>query len=296
MFVNHLKAFYPYWLLIILLPSLSSCNFSNLSDNPSGEKVPVARVYDKYLYEEDIHLLVTPGTGHADSAALAKNHIENWIKKNVILHKAEKNLSESQKDVDKQMQEYRNSLITFIYEKELINQLLDTIVTEGEIELYYTENKQNFELKDNIVKVVYLKTKKNAPKLKDVKKWIRSNREKDRLKLEEYCYQFASDFNLDDETWLLFDDLLKKIPLKTFDKETFLRNNRYLELEDSTDVYLVDIRDRQIRESISPLSFVNEDIRNLIINKRKLELINEMERTAYDDALKNNDFEIFNDN
>ena len=272
---------------------MSGCGNIPFNRNEKAEQVPVARVYDKYLYVEDIRELISPGTTPTDSAALARNHIDNWIKKNVILHKAESNLNESQKDVEEQMQEYRNSLITFIYEKELINQQLDTVVSEAEIEGYYNDNKRNFELKDNIVKVLYLKTKVGAPKLKDVKKWIRSDKSKDRLKLEEYCYQFASDFNLDDETWILFDDLLKKIPIKTFNKDNYLRNTSYVEKKDSTDIYLANIRDRQIRESISPLGFVMEDIRNLIINKRKLELINEMERSAYEDALKNNDFEIY---
>jgi hypothetical protein len=272
---------------------MSGCGTDLFNRSKDTEQVPVARVYDKYLYVEDIRQLITPGTSPSDSAALARNHIENWIKKNVILLKAERNLNESQKDVERQMQEYRNSLITFIYEKELINQQLDTVVSEAEIESYYNENQRNFELKDNIVKVLYLKTKVSAPKLKDVNKWIRSEKSKDRIKLEEYCYQFASDFNLDDETWILFDDLLKKVPIKTFDKENYLRNTRFVEIQDSTDIYMVNIKDRQIRESISPLGFVMEDIRNLIINKRKLELINEMERSAYDDALKNNDFEIY---
>jgi hypothetical protein len=282
--------------LMTLVLAITGCDLSLFSNTEDAEKIPVARVYDKYLYEEDIRLLISPGTSHADSASLAKNHIENWIRKNVILHKAENNLSDSQKEVERQMLEYRNSLITFIYEKELINQQLDTLIDEAEIELYYNENKRNFELKDNIVKVVYLKTKKNAPKLKLVKKWIRSGKEKDRLKLEEYCYQFASDFNLDDETWMLFDDLLKKTPIKTHDKESFLRHNKYVEVQDSTDIYLIYIWSRQIRDSISPLSFVTDDIRNLIINKRKLELINEMENDAYQQALMNGDFEIYEDN
>ncbi len=283
---------YP-WVFLLILTAMYGCGENLFNSNENVEQVPVARVYDKYLYVQDIRELISPGTTPSDSAALARNHIDNWIKKNVILHKAERNLNESQKDVEDQMQEYRNSLITFIYEKELINQQLDTVVSESEIEAYYNENTRNFELKDNIVKVLYLKTKNSAPKIKDVKKWMRSEKSKDRLKLEEYCYQFASDFNLDDETWILFDDLLKKIPIKTFDKENYLRNTRYVEIEDSTDIYLLNIKDRKIRESISPLGFVMEDIRNLILNKRKLELINEMERSAYDDALKNNDFEIY---
>ncbi len=285
-----------YWNLIsVMLFLFVGCDLTKLGNDDEGLGVPVARVYDKYLYDKDLSQIVTPGTTPTDSAVLVKSYIDNWIKKNVILYKAEKNLSAVQKEVEQQLQEYRNSLITFMYEKELINQQLDTVVSEAEIEQYYKENERNFELKDNIVKVIYLKTKSEAPKLDNVKGWLRSDKTKDRLKLEEYCYQFASDFYLDEDTWLPFDELLKKVPLNIYDKESFLRNNRYVEVKDSTDIYLVNIKDRKIRESLSPLSFVSEDIRNLIINKRKLQLISEMERSAYDEALRNNDFEIYSE-
>jgi|SRR5688572_12059480 len=277
---------------LIIILTFASCNYFR-KPAPDRPVAAVARVYDKYLYATDISRMITPGTSKEDSVLMANSYIQSWIKQQVILHKAETNLDDEKKDVELKLEEYRNSLITYIYETELIRQRLDTIVSNDEIEKYYRDNQRNFELKDNIIKVLYLKVKKNAPKIKKVQDWYRSTNSKDRLKLEEYCYQYATDFHLDDDTWLLFDDLLKKVPIKTYDKEAFLRNNRFIEMEDSTDIYFVNIRDMKIRESLSPLSFVQDDIRVLIINKRKLSLIQEMEKAAYDEALQKNEFEIY---
>jgi hypothetical protein len=279
-------------ILTALTLTVCSCNYLGKwkVEQPNDA---VARVHDKFLYMDDIRTLITPGTSGEDSVLLVNNFIQSWVKQQVILHKAETNLDEEKKDVEKKLTEYRSSLITYIYETELIRQRLDTVITDREIEKFYLDNQRNFELKDNIIKVLYLKVKRDAPKIKKVREWYRSTSSKDRLLLEEYCYQFASDFHLDDETWLLFDELLKKVPIKTYDKEAFLRNNRYIEIEDSTDIYFVNIKDMKIRESLSPLSFVRDDIRNLIINKKKLSLIQEMEKSAYEEALKKNNFEIY---
>lgn len=271
---------------------LSGCDRIKNIRQPAPEEA-VARVHDQYLYKSDLSQIIIPGTTPEDSAVVVNSYIQNWIKKQLVLYKAEANLDEEKKNVEQKLIEYRNSLITYIYESELIRQKLDTTVSDEEILKYYEENNRNFELKDNIIKVLYLRVKKDAPKIKKVKDWYKSGNPKDRIQLEEYCYQYASDFHLDDETWLLFDELLKKVPIKTYDKEAYLKNNRFIEIEDSTDLYLVNIREMKIRESLSPLSFVRDDIRVLIINKRKLDLIREMENTTYEEALRKNEFEIY---
>lgn len=280
-------------LWIVTIVSFTACSYFNVDESP--KKKPVARAYDKYLYEDDVIQLIQPGTSSEDSLLIVKNFIDNWIKKNIVLHKAESNLADEEKNVKKQLDEYRNSLITYIYESELIRQKLDTVVSNEEIEKYYNNNPRNFELKENIVKAFYLKTKKDAPKLDKLRKWYKSNTSKDRLSIEEYCHQFALDFNLDDESWVPFDELLKKVPVKTYDKEEYLKNNRFIEIADSNNIYFVHIKGFMIKESLSPLSFEKDNIKDLIINKRKLLLVQEMERVAYDQALKNNDFEIYSD-
>jgi hypothetical protein len=273
---------------------LCSCN--NIQLDFAGKKKnknAVARVYDKYLYKTDIENLVSKESSAQDSALIAKSFIDDWIKQNIILHLAENNLPEEQKNVERQLQEYRNSLITFAYEQELVRQRLDTVVTDDEIEKYYNENGKNFVLRSNIVKAIFVKAAKKTPKVDKVKALIRSTKEKDRQQLEEFCYQYALDYSLNDNEWMQFDDLLKRVPIKTYDKEEFLRNNRFIEFSDSVNVYYVSILGFQTSESNSPLNFVKETIRELIINKRKLLLIEEMQKSAFKQAQQNNEFEIY---
>jgi hypothetical protein len=236
---------------------------------------------------------VPAGTGRQDSITLVRNYINSWLKQNVVLKKAEDNLTDQQKEVSRKLEEYRNSLITYIYESELIRQKLDTAVTEEEINEYYNKHQSNFLLKDNIIKANFIKVPLNAPKLDKVKSWYRSESPKDSALLVEYCRQFAIDFSIGSDEWLLFDDLLSKIPVKTYDKEEYLRNNRFIETADSAALYFINIRGFKIRETISPLSFERDNIRALIINKRKLELVSAMEHSAFEEALKENHIRIY---
>ncbi|REJ84826.1 MAG: hypothetical protein DWQ44_08325 [Bacteroidetes bacterium] len=281
-------------LILLSLLSVSLCGCSWFGKRTShGEGEAVARVYDYILLEEDLTGIVPQGASRQDSIAITSNFIENWIRQKVVLHKAERNLDEEKKNVEKKLEEYRNSLVTYAYETELIRQKLDTVVSDTEIQDYYEKNKNNFELKDNIIRVIYLKLKKNSPKLNKAKEWYKSSIPKDRNLLHEYCVQYAENYFLDDATWLMFDDLLKEIPIKTYDKEQFLQNNRNIEIEDSSSIYLVSIKGFMIKKSTSPLSFERNNIRNLIINQRKLALLEKMEQQAYDEAKNEGALEIY---
>lgn len=248
-----------------------------------------------YLYQDDIGNIVPRGTSAKDSIELVKKFIDNWVRETLVIRKAEDNLDESQKNVEKQLEAYRNSLITYTYEKELVKQKLDTTVTNDEIEQYYNTNKSNFELRDNIIKVIYVKVNKKAPGINKLEKWYKSGNEKDKQQLGEYCHQFAENFYLDENSWLLFDDLLKEIPIQTYNKELFLKNNRLVEVNDSLYNYYLNIKGFKIRNSISPLSFERENIKNIILNKRKLQLITKMKEDIYNDALNGQNIEIYLD-
>jgi hypothetical protein len=253
----------------------------------------IARANTSYLYEDDVKDLVPFGTDKKDSIELIKKYIDNWIHETLVIQKAESNLTEDKKNVEKQLQDYRNSLITFAYEKELVSQKLDTLITETEIEEYYNNNKANFELKDNIIKVIYVKVNKTAPDMKKLQNWYKSEDPKDKELLTSYCHQFAANYYLDDSSWLFFDDLLKEIPIQTYNKELFLQNNRLVEVNDSLYNYFVNIKGFKIRNSLSPISFEKENIKNIILNKRKLQLITKMKEDVYNDAVNQNKIEIY---
>ena len=269
----------------------SGCNFSPSKD---VTKVTIARAGNNYLYADEIKNIVPQNTVVKDSIELIKKYIDNWAHESLVIQKAENNLTEEQKNVTKQLQDYRNSLITYAYEKELVKQKLDTIVDIQEIEKYYTANQKDFQLKDNIIKVIYVKVNKKAPNITKLKQLYKSDNPKDRELLESYCHQFALNSYLDDNSWLLFDDLLKEIPIQTYNKELFLQNNRYVEVSDSINSYFLNIKGFKIRNSTSPLSFEKENIKNIIINKRKIQLISKMKEDVYNEAANNNKIEIYN--
>lgn len=259
----------------------------------STSEEPLARVGTVYLYPSDLKQML-PGAGEqTDSAAMARNYINNWIHETLLYQQADKNLSQEKNTFNKMVEDYRRSLITYQYESELIEQKLDTVVSDSDVIKYYEENKSNFELKDNIIKVIYVKVRQNAPKEEKVKEWYKSDNEKDKEDLANYCYQYADNFYLDENTWLFFDDLLKEIPIKLYDKEAFLQNNRRIETHDSIFNYYINIKGFMTRNSISPISFERKNIINIILNKRKVELIKRMREDIYNNAIKSNSFEIY---
>jgi hypothetical protein len=283
--------FYPLIIISLVSLFLSGCDFFVKSKSKSTEYI--ARVGNYYLDRSEISELVPAGTSGEDSLLITRNFVDNWIRQKVVLVKAENNLSSNQKDVDRQLQEYKNSLIVYAYEQELIRQKLDTNVTNREIEQFYERNLATFELKDNIIKMIYLKVSNDSPKLDKVKQWYKSNSKKEREQLEDYARQYALNYYFDDETWLIFDDLLKEVPLTLYDKEQFLKNNRFIEISDPVNTYLVNIKGFKIKSGTSPLAFERENIKSMILNQRKLQLLKEMEHDAYQEAMRKSTFEIY---
>lgn len=274
---------------------LISLSFLLISCNSEKEDVILATAFDYTLYQSDIKGIVPAGTSKTDSISIIKNYIDNWIKQKIILQKADKNLNSDQKNFDQQLEDYKNSLIIYSYETKLINQLLDTNISNDEIEKYYNNNADNFQLKDNIIKVNYVKLDINSPLKAKFKNMVFSKKDNndEKSQLIDLATKHAVNFFLDDDSWLLFDDLLKEIPIETYDQEAYLKSNRTIESKDENFYYLIHIKDFKIRETTSPISFEKDNIRNIIINKRKLELIEKMQKEAYDQAVKNNDFKIY---
>lgn len=275
-------------LLCPLLVLLFSCGRkSNESDDTL-----VARVNEKELHLSDLDGIVPSKASAEDSVRLVKAYINNWVRTNLIIDKAEANLSDEQKDVEQQLEDYRNSLIIYTYEKEIVRQNLDTVVSEKEIEEYYNTNQKDFELKDNIVKVNYVKLEKNSKALQKIKKVFYSEKPEDRETLEQLCRENAVNYYLDDQSWLLFNDLLKEIPIKTYNEEQFLQNNRAVEIQDSAFIYMVNFLKFRIKDGVSPIGFERVNIRNIILNKRKLNLISKMKDDLYNEALVKKQIEV----
>ncbi|HEY9115949.1 MAG TPA: hypothetical protein VIN10_14720 [Bacteroidales bacterium] len=279
-------------LIFILLFSLfAGCSYFV----KNKQEVILARVYDDYLYLSDIEGLVLENTSQQDSLVLVKNYVNNWIKSQLMLNQAQRNVLVQQLNLEQRLEDYRNSLIIYYYETELIRQQLDTVVSESEIENYYREHQSDFELKENIARVIYVMYS-NGIKDKEKREIQTLFAQPDSVimeQLEKKTGRLTQLYSVDTVKWHSFTDLQNIIPIETYNQELFLKNRRKVELSDEDYTYLLKFVNFKIQDDISPIDFERNKIRDIIINKRKMMLIQKVRNDIFNQALKNNDFEIY---
>ncbi|MBU0764636.1 MAG: hypothetical protein KJ607_07370 [Bacteroidetes bacterium] len=259
--------------------------------NPDAH--PVARVYDRYLYVADISDMVPDYCSEADSIVIAGNYIETWMKRQLKLRKAEENLTDDEMDITKPMENYRASLLVYRYEKNLIAQKLDTLVTEDEIRNYYNKFAGQFRLNDNIVAANYVKIDRNAPEMYKVRNLLRSDKEGALTELQRYCEEYADEYSLDKE-WIYFNSLTDKYPIHVYGTaDQFLKYNNFIETKDSTYRYFIDIKEFRTKNDTTPLYFVRNDIITIVRNKKRMSLIRGLENDMFQTAKKQGHLEIY---
>jgi len=276
-------------LLFLIFLGLVSCTSS--IDPTRGEVV--AKVYGNYLYESDMEGLVNPSVSKHDSLMLVNSFIDNWVRKQLLIRQAEKNLTAAQTNFKQKLEDYRNSLLIYNYETQLISEKLDTLVTESEIYAYYENNKDNFELRHNMVKVVYVILPIESEKKKVFQSMMNRKEDIDLDSLDVLAGNYALSYYNDTTSWIRFDDLLLQIPLQTYNEESFLKNTHFVEIDDEPYSYMVYFKNFLISEGVSPLEIEHDNIKNIILNKRKQLLLRETHQGLYEKALREKVIEIF---
>ncbi|MCI0750272.1 MAG: peptidyl-prolyl cis-trans isomerase [Flammeovirgaceae bacterium] len=274
---------------------LSSCDLIKRKQQPEGDvRKPVARVNNAYLYKDELEGFVAKDISREDSTMRVETYIDSWIRKQVLIQEATRNININEAEVERKILDYRYSLIAYQFQEYYIQQNLDTAITAKEIESYYKENLDNFVLKQNIVRATFIKVPKNAPRTNKIKNLIFSEKEKDVRELKSYCLSFSAAHHLSDSTWIAFDELVKNSPLVEIpNKIQFLRSNPYHETEDAAYLYFLKVEDYRISDNVSPIDFVRDDIVNIILNKRKVELAKQLDDDVYNRAIKEKEFEIY---
>jgi hypothetical protein len=253
----------------------------------------VARVYESKLYQHDIVAVLPEGLSPEDSATFVQNFINVWAKNELMVYKAEFNLTDEQKQFEEQIRNYRNDLLKYAYLQKYVDDRLDTSISELQIKDYYQANSQNFLLKENILKIRYIVVPQDAPELEDLKKWFKSSEAKDLEALLDYSLSFARSFSLEDTAWISFNDFRKLIPIRTYNQQDFLARNKWIELEEEGLIYLAQIKEYKIKDNSAPIFYVKDIIRNTLLNKKRLDLIADLEKNLVNDALKKKEFETY---
>jgi hypothetical protein len=283
------------YLLCVFL--LAGCDLFKVKPEAVSEEepeTPVARVHEKYLYPKDIADIVPKNATPADSANIMDRFVKNWVKKQLMISEASRRIQFNEPELERKILDYRYALMIYEFEKYYINKELDKKVSEEEVEQYYNKHIDNFLLKQNIIQGQFVKLPKEAPKVDNFREMFRSIDGSQEAELKSYCYRFASNYVLEDSLWLDFDEITLNTPLASLqDKAGFLQENKYAEVEDEHYLYFLKVNEVKTVNEISPLEFVKDQIINIIINKRKVELSNQLEEEIYKRATDNNEFKIY---
>ena len=273
------------YLIILLL--ICSC------DLPTNEESnAVARVGEDFLFVSDIEDQIGPNG--SDSIQITRRTINEWAEELLYLKKAEINLSSREKKrLEELVSTYRNDLYVKTYKDKAIQSQLDSIVEKEEIESYFEQNKLNFKTNKDLLRGRYVRVRNENYNLRSIRKSIRRFNEDDKVFLDSIALQFTT-YSLNDSIWVQASQFLNRLPsISERRYKNFLKNDTFFELQDSLEVYLVVVEEVVLRNDLAPLDYVAPTLKQILINKRKLELMRQLDREIIEEGLRQNIYEVY---
>ena len=271
-------------LSFVVIAFCFSCTKENDHNNA------VARVNDFYLYESDILEKMPDDFDREDSLLFRSNYINSWALEKLLLHKAIINVNDTNDDIKKLVEKYEKELLIDRYKQAIIQQELDTTITNDDIDSHYERDRSIYKLNESLIQLKYIHYNKEINDEKELIKLFKSDSKEDLNKLIDRELELNS-FNFNDSIWVNYNIVLKKLPILQEVKN--IKKSKFIKKEDSLGVYLVAIKNVLKRNEIAPKSYVLPTIKQMILHKRKLELVKEVERTLIIDAINNKQFEQY---
>ncbi|UBZ12942.1 peptidyl-prolyl cis-trans isomerase [Flagellimonas marinaquae] len=262
--------------------------------NEEEEKEPLARVGDTFLYKEDVASLIGDDMTTQDSTIFVNNYINNWASKQLLLSKSKINLPEEKlAEFDRLVSDYRADLYTRAYIEALVNQSQDTSVTKSQLQEFYEREKENFKLNEKLVQLRFVGMSGQFLDRDGVESKIKRWEDSDRRYLDSIAVQFKK-IHFNDSIWVSASRVIQEIPpLTQANEESHLKKSQFFELQDSLEVYLGLVTNVLEVNETAPFDYVEPDIRQLILNRRRLNYIKQLETEIIDEAIKKNEFEVY---
>lgn len=270
--------------ILVIAAAMTGCGQEH---NHKG-KTPLVEVSGEFLYKEDLQAALPLNISKDDSVLFAEHYIRNWIEDALLFDKAEGNIPDNDK-ISKLVENYRRALIMHTYQEELVNQKLANDISEEEINAYYEKNKELFRLDNPLVKGLFIKVPLSSPDLGNVRVWYRKNNQDVIEKLEKYSLRNAVSYDYFYDRWTSVPDVAAKIPLKVLDTDAnYLDKNRDVEVKDTAFCYFLHIEDFLGKDKQKPLDFARDEIKEILINLKRVEFINKVKEDLYQRASDRN--------
>lgn len=271
--------------LIIGLLVMSGCSGSF---NHQG-KTPLVEVGDAFLYKEDLDAALPVGIHDKDSVRFAEDYIRNWVEDVLLYGKAEGNIPDNEK-IDQQVAAYRRALIMHTYQEELVRQKLGTEVSEEEIEAYYEAHAAQFRAEQPYIQGLFMKVPVQTRNLNRVRNWYKRNTQDAIDGLEKFSIAHAVSYEYFYDRWRPVSEFALKMPLEALETDMdYLKRNKNLEVRDTVYCYFLHVEQFLPKGDPLPLEYAKNEIKEMIINLKRVAFINQIKNDLYREASENND-------
>lgn len=281
---------FKFLILTIVFWGLVSCDSSHKEVKPEA----IARVGNAYLYQSDIVGLIPENTTKEDSTLIVKTYIQRWATQKLLTEVSELNLdSKQKKEFEQLVEKYKTDLYTNAYLEQLVKTKVDTTITKEELKQYYQENKSNFRTNGKLVKLRYIKAPLEHQKLKEIKERFFNPKRSDKNFWDTYLVQLNS-VALNDSVWVDMNQIYQRISFITPENANdYIQSGKSYEYKSGESIYFVKIKSVLPANEISPYDYIEPTIKQVVLNKRKLDFIKQTEKEVTEDAIKNKKYEIY---
>lgn len=268
----------------------AACTFFESNKNTEA----IARVNTDYLYAAAIENLVPPGISKEDSIVIVRSFIDRWASQKLLIKVAEVNLNKNKKaEFDTLIQQYKTDLYTKAYLEEIVKRTVDTVLSEKELRDYYNENKDNFKSNETLVRLRYISLQRDNPKVDLIKSKFFDFRKSDKKFWDTYTLQLNS-FAFNDSIWTALSQVYDKLRFITPEnRESYILPGKTIQKFEDKNVYFVKISNVIDKNEVAPYQYLRPTLREVILNKRKLDLIKKFEKEITDDAIKDKKYEVY---
>ena len=281
--------------LIALMAAVGCQMVHRVSDTAAelfGDAV-VARVGEHRLMRSELAAYIPAGVSSEDSLALAQSYIKSWAEELIFLDMAEKHLSNEEKDVTKDLEDYRRTLLKYRYEERYINDRLDTLISDEEVRAYYREHMDKFLVDRPLLKVRYMIIPADSRSLKTIKELMSSDDAMDAIAADSLAFTAALRYVDSSDAWMDAIILARELGTDEVSMMSALRN-RTIELKGDDGLLRVAfVVDMVQKGNPAPLDYCEERIKDILLSARKHELVGGLERDLLNDALAKGKFVIY---
>lgn len=279
-------------LLIACVLLFSACGKDSSSKSSGQADEAVVSVFGETLYKSDIAEMVPKGLGKKDSLVSVDVFVRKWINEQLVYQMAKNNISDKDK-IDEMVENYRKTLVTYIYQEDLLKQNLPRKTNEAELLKYYDRNKDKLALSSDLVKGVYLKIPMSAPQKDDLLKWYRSTSDEAKEHIEKYSLRNTVAYEYFYDSWKDFAEIAALLPGGIADQRQFLQSHKSYESRDSLYIYLLNIQEYRLAGSVPPFEYAKSQVSDLVANQQKEAFLRKFENDIYRKAIEDKNIKFY---